>query len=284
MRLFTTYHTPYPYARTSQYTDKQQHSSTGDNRSKNRNSKTFAGYFSNTDMKLSSSLLLAVSVNLAAAAVHTGSHPRTHHSGNADSWESAGRKQHSGNGGKHDSGVDGHHPGYNMSVAKSYKAGGKAQKASKSLSYPVEEVKSSKSSKNHDKNNSLPVHTSTKATKEMSLSHTPDATAVDPTTPAEESMTTSTVDDDLPTSTTTPEGADTSVLKVIENNGATNVILTGSNGSQQSKIRDENSVNLEGQKQASMLQETRNSGSIAMTSGILVGAVCLIASASYLIG
>ena len=244
-------------------------------------------------MKLSSSLLLAVSVNLAAASVHTGPHPRTHHSDNVYSWESAERKQHKGNGGKHDSGIDGHHPGYNMSVAKSSKATGKAQKASKALSYPVEKVKSSKSPKAGGKGHSLPVHTSpkptssSKAAKEMSISHTPDTVAPEsPATPPGESMTTSTVTPDTPVSevlpadnTTTPEGADTSVMKVVENN-----VLTSSSGSQQSKISDESSMNLEGQEHASMLVDTRNSGSIAVTSGIIAGAVCLFASASYLIG
>lgn len=243
-------------------------------------------------MKLSSSILLAVSVNFAAASVHTGPHPRTHHSDNVYSWESAERKQHKGNGGKHDSGIDGHHPGYNMSVAKSSKATGKAQKASKALSYPVEKVKSSKSPKAGGKGHSLPVHTSpkptssSKAAKEMSISHTPDAVAPEsPATPPEESMTTSTVTpgtpmpDVLPENTTVPEGADTSVMKVVENN-----VLTSSSGSQQSKISDESSVNLEGQEHASLLVDTRNSGSLAVTSGIIAGAVCLFASASYLIG
>ena len=243
-------------------------------------------------MKLSSSLLLAVSVNLAAASSHTGPRPRTHHSDNVYSWESAERKQHKGNGGKHDSGIDGHHPGYNMSVAKSSKATGKAQKSSKALSFSVEKVKSTKSSKAGGKGHSLPVHTSpnptssSKAAKEMSISHTPDTVAPEsPATPSVESMTTSTVtpgtpvSEVLPAETTTPEGADTSVMKVVENN-----VLTSSSGSQQSKISDESSMNLEGQEQASMLVDTRNSGSIAVTSGIIAGAVCLFASASYLIG
>ena len=40
-------------------------------------------------MKLSSSLLVAVSVNIATAAVHKGPHPDAH-TRNIDSWEQQG--------------------------------------------------------------------------------------------------------------------------------------------------------------------------------------------------
>mmetsp|Transcript_20302 Transcript_20302/g.30096 ORF Transcript_20302/g.30096 Transcript_20302/m.30096 type:complete len:240 (+) Transcript_20302:65-784(+) len=238
-------------------------------------------------MKLSSSLLLAVSVNVAAAAVHTGPHPGAHHRSVGMSLveevhqkSSKGKKHHNGNGGKHDSGVDGHHPGYSKSSK------GKAHKSSKS----------NKSSKAKPiKDHSLSMHTSSKATKETSSSPIP--TTVAPINPFEgfdimeipvitPGTTQSTPIPETPipeTLPTTPEGADTSVLKVIEKDGGTNVILTGGNGSHQSKISDENSVNLQGQEQASMLSETKNSGSIAWKSSVIVGGVCLFAAASYII-
>ena len=251
-------------------------------------------------MKLSSSLIAAVSVNLAAAnvLVHTGPHPGAHHprtAGNVEPSEEGGMslataaensaeaernrssskaQKHNGNGGKHDSGVSGHHPDYNMSVAESSK--GKSHKASKST---VKKAKSSKS-----KAHSLSVHTSSKAQK------TPPA----PTTvaPHDDSYDSALIEDSmdtpsaevLPVTNNTAEGADISVLKVLGKEEAVNVILAGGKGTHQSKLRDEDSVNLKGQVQASMLSDTsgtKNSGSIAVTSGVIAGGACLLASAFY---
>lgn len=252
---------------------------------------------------------MAVSVNLAAAAGHKGPHPGAHHGMSVAVEEvqqqrsKAGKKHHKGNGGKHDSGVDGHHPGYDMSVpssvAKSSK--GKAQKASKALSHSMlksstsTSTSKSKSAKAHSKSKSAKAHSlsmrtsSSKAAKSMSFSPTSTTTTVapiDPTTPAEEPADTTPIPDSIPIPETlpapaAPEGADTAVLKVIERDGPADVVLTGGKGSQQSKIKDEKSVNLQGQEQASMMSETKNAASVAIRAGVVAGVACLFASASY---
>lgn len=257
-------------------------------------------------MKLSTSLVAAVSVNFAVADVHTGPHPR--YAATTTTWEevhmsmpplstssavhhateplphSTKAHKHAGDGGKHDSGPKGHHPGYKMSMSKSSK--GKSHKtaaptphpkSSKALSHPVEKAKSSKAS------HSLP----SKAAKMISSSKANKTTAsgsqwVAPST--EDSM--ATAEEILHDNTTTPEaqGTDTSVLKVLGNEKAVDVILTGGKNTHQAKIRGEDSVNLKGQEHhASLLSDTYNSSSMAVTSGAIAGGVCLLASAFYML-
>lgn len=263
-----------------------------------------------TAMKLSTSLVAAVSVNFAVADVHTGPHPR--YAATTTTWEEAHMSmplstssavhhaaeplpqstkahKHAGGGGKHDSGPKGHHPGYKMSMSKSSK--GKSHKtaaptphpkSSKALSHPVKKAKSIKSKASH----SLP----SKAAKMISSSKANKTTAsgsqwVAPST--EGSMAPATkAEDILNDNTTTPEaqGTDTSVLKVLGNEKAVDVILTGGKNSHQAKIRDEDSVNLKGQEHhASLLSDTYNSSSMAVTSGAIAGGVCLLASAFYML-
>jgi hypothetical protein len=265
-----------------------------------------------TAMKLSTSLVAAVSVNFAVADVHTGPHPR-YAAATTTTWEEAHMSmpplstssavhhtteplpqstkahKHAGNGGKHDSGTKGHHPGYKMSMSKSSK--GKSHKtaaptphpkSSKALSHPVKKAKSIKSKASH----SLP----SKAAKMISSSKANKTTAsgsqwVAPS--KEDSMVPATkAEEILNDNTTTPEaqGTDTSVLKVLGNEKAVDVILTGGKNSHQAKIRDEDSVNLKEQEHhASLLSDTYNSSSMAVTSGVIAGGVCLLASAFYML-
>jgi hypothetical protein len=254
-------------------------------------------------MKLSPSLIAAVSVNFAVAAVHTGPHFGVHQTRSVDSWEEVGmslaaasvyyaaevqqnsskaKKHHDGNGGKHDSGVGGHHPDYNMSVVKSTETKSHktkvSTKTSKAFSHPIE----TKSSKLMSVNvHSIPVHVSSKASKDHSIPmHVSSEATKDEST--ETTITVAPIEDlhEVLSANNTAEGADTSVLKAVGQDNVVNVILTGGKGSShQSKLGDESSVNMKGQEQASMLSDTKNSASITVTTSAIV---CLMALAFYM--
>ena len=243
-------------------------------------------------MKLSSTLIAAVSVNLAAAAVHKGPRPRAHHHvvegmsivDEVHHKGSKGKKHHKGNGGKHDSGVDGHHPGYVMSVAKASKA--KAHKSTKTLSHPVKKESSSRSEDVED--HSLPLHSGSKAAKRTVSSEPIITSTVATSTPVAVAPEEETLPMDVPIPEdlfTTPEGTDTSILKVIGKEETVNVVKTTGTTSNQSKVvRDETSANLQGKEQASLLSEnTKSSSSLVHSPGLVASGACLLAAAFYLV-